>query len=114
MGKSRVMQLCICRNKRLVDPCLFAFGTAAHHSLEVRIHMDFINAFAQGSSQRTRDMQVVMFQNSTGVRSIPSYSTSMIRHREDTLRVCIDDQHWIKWFGYFIRHMRYSIDLYSE
>src|SRR5579859_6428036 len=104
MSQPCEMQLRIGRNKCLIDPRLLSFGTAAHDLLKLCIYAHFVNTLAKCSSQRTRDMQIVMFKDSAGIRRVPPDFAEVIRHRKNSLSVCVNDQYWTKGLWYSVKH----------
>src|SRR5258708_34135112 len=106
MGQPGIMQPRIGRDKRCVDPGFFSFCTTAHNCLEIGIHAHFVDTLAHCGSQRTRDVQIVVFQDSTRVRGVPTDSAPGICHRKNPPGISIDDQYWIKWLWRFSEHIR--------
>src|SRR6266568_660072 len=113
MCQPKIVEVRIGRDKRLVDPRLFAIGTTAHYGLKLGIHAHFIDALANRSTQRTRNVQVVMLQDSARVRRVPANCAIVICHGEDAMGVGVDYQYWIKWLkrsfwhGYYVQMFLY-------
>ncbi len=93
MRQLKIVEVWVGCDKCLVNPRLFAIGTTAHYGLKLGIHAHFIDALANRSTQRTRNVQVVMLQDSARVRCIPANCAIMIPHREDALGVGVDYQY---------------------
>src|SRR5258708_3825836 len=80
MGQPGIMQLRIGRDKRCVDPGFFSFCTTAHNSLEIGIHAHFVDTLAHCGSQGTRDVQIVVFQDSPKLMTAPTHSPPLTGH----------------------------------
>src|SRR5947209_3035 len=90
------MQLCIGLDEHLIDPGLCSRSTAAYNLLKGRISAYFVNTLLNRSTQRTRDMQVLMFQDSARIGRVPINAAIGIRHWKNALCVSIDDHYWVK------------------
>src|ERR1051326_6407107 len=71
MGQPCNMKLSIGLDKYLVNPGLISRCAAAHNLLKGGIHAHFIHSLPDGGTQRSRDMQVLVFQDGARIRGVP-------------------------------------------